>query len=664
MLRLIPIVILLMSFLPPCYAQGPRDPRAYTDSLEAVVKQTASDSVRARAHFLLAEHWGSEDSARSAQHLELAKQAAGKSPFLLALYPYYKARLVYRSDADLAASLFLKTDTLLTPFKTPEAYLFRSRTWHSYGVVLQRKDDHRGFADVILKHCIPLAQLAGDSVYVGKNYMDLGIVFKNIGQYDKSETYCLQAIRTLKNAKAPVEQMAEAYYTLAEGYVLAGKYPPAKEMLDSMKVLLQPYPESPEMLNYYTLESMYFTVQNQFGNSLQSLEKGIVLARKLGGRYEEQRLLLQKFYALYNSKDYTGALKVVTYLAEQPEMMSILGNRLQIYFGLSETYAGMGNMRPAYEWMKRYSSLSDSFNASRLKNDIHELEIKYKNAENQKEIVMLKAKNEQATFSARNTRLTAWLLGIVSLFLLIVAVLVASYYRNSRKLSAQKEINYRQQLKELAQQQQLAVTHAMLEGEERERQRVARDLHDGLGGMLAGIRIRLSGENEGHGTPEKGANLDKVIHQLDHSVHELRRIARNMMPESLLKFGLETALKDLCESLMTRETTIEFQAFDIDKSMPLSTQVTIYRIVQEALSNAIRHAHASSIVLQCSQNGDTFFITVEDNGRGFDVDAAASRAGIGLGNIRSRVDYLKGKMDISSAVGEGTTIDIEVNVAG
>lgn len=661
MLRLICLLLFSWCCLPPVRAQVPPAGQAYIDSLQTLVKRSASDSARARIHFLLSEHYAATDSLRSAQQLELALRAGGKYPFIAALHPYYAARLLYRSDADHAEELFLKTDTLLTPFKTKEAYLFRSKTWHSYGVLRQMKDDQKGFADVILNHCIPLAQQAGDSLYLGKNYLDLGIVLKNTGQYDKAETYCLSAIRTLKNAKAPIEQMVEAYYTIAENYIFSGKYPPARQMLDSMKVLLEDRPESPEMLSYYTAESMYFTVQNQFGKSLESLEKGIALARKIGTRYEEQSLLLQKFYALFNSNNFAEALKVVSYLEAQPEMMSQVSNRLQIYFGMAETYAGLGNMRSAYEWMKRYSMLSDSTNASRLKNDIHELEIKYKNAESQKEILALKAKNEQAALSARNTRLTAGLLGAASLFLLVVAVLSVFYYRNSRKLSAQKEINYQQQLREMEQQQQLAVTHAMLEGEERERRRVARDLHDGLGGMLAGIRIRLSGENADQDTGGH-ANLDKIILQLDHSVHELRRIARNMMPESLLKFGLETALKDLCESLMTRETVVDFQAFDIDKKMPIQAQVTIYRIVQEALSNAIRHARASAVMLQCSQNGNTFFITVEDNGQGFDVEAATQQPGIGLSNIRNRVEYLKGKMELTSAVGEGTTLDIELNV--
>ncbi len=132
-------------------------------------------------------------------------------------------------------------------------------------------------------------------------------------------------------------------------------------------------------------------------------------------------------------------------------------------------------------------------------------------------------------------------------------------------------------------------------------------------GALAGIKIKLSGQEKKERTPQ----LNEVILQLENSINELRRIARNMMPENLQKAGLEIALRDLCESLLSDETHIEFHAFGLQPAIPLNVQVNIYRIIQELLSNAVRHAHASKIIVQCSQNDDIFFITVEDNGRGF-----------------------------------------------
>lgn len=135
-----------------------------------------------------------------------------------------------------------------------------------------------------------------------------------------------------------------------------------------------------------------------------------------------------------------------------------------------------------------------------------------------------------------------------------------------------------------------------------------------------------------------------------------------MMPESLLKFGINTGLKDLCELYRTPETAIEYESFQIEEDIPQQIQLTIYRIVQELLSNAIKHSKASLVLVQCSQNQNRLFITVEDNGKGFDVDTNSFGSGMGLENIRNRVSYLDGQIEISSVPNEGTIINIELDV--
>lgn len=434
-------------------------------------------------------------------------------------------------------------------------------------------------------------------------------------------------------------------------------------MFDSANAILQAHPESPLYVDYYTAESTYLNGTKQFDKALQSAARGIALAKQLKRGYEEQRLQLQRFYAWFDQKNYRQAKPVLLYLLRQPEMMAQITNRLQVYKGLAETHAGLGEMQEAYQWSKAYSLLSDSVHESQMKTDIQALELKFNDAENQKKITALKAENEKAALRAQSSRLLTWFLASASILLLIVALLSLLYYRNNRILSQQKDLNHQQQLKEIAQQQEIRVGQAMLQGEEQERRRLAGDLHDGLGGMLAGVKLNLT-ELTATSPVTPDGELNKVIGQLDTSISELRRIARNMMPEALLKMGLEAALKDLCDSLMTDSIRIDFQSFGIERSMSQPTQVTIYRIVQELLSNAIRHAGASGILLQCSQHEGIFLITLEDNGRGFDARSAALSKGIGLMNVKSRVDYLRGKMEISSVINEGTTINIELHVAG
>jgi signal transduction histidine kinase len=162
---------------------------------------------------------------------------------------------------------------------------------------------------------------------------------------------------------------------------------------------------------------------------------------------------------------------------------------------------------------------------------------------------------------------------------------------------------------------------------------------------------------------EISKDLPVIISQLDRSVNELRRIARNMMPESLLNSGLEIALKETCESFTSPGLKVDFQAYNIEKDIAQDMQVTIFRIVQELLTNAVRHANATTILVQCSQNENTFYVTVEDNGKGFQTDKLDAGKGIGLTNVKNRVDYLKGNLEIESSPGAGTTINIEFHVS-
>lgn len=666
MTRYICLLLLLVGKVSWCAAQLPLNEHEFADSLNNVLQHATSDSIRARTNFLLTYYWSDKDSAKARLHLDQGIQLSRNNPFLEALGVFYQAGYYFDTDPPKGEIAYLQADSLLQKFNTKEAFLFRSKAWHSYAVLqnIKGKDKKVNEVDILLNKCIPLAEQAGDSILVGDNYMQTGIIFMNNQQYDKAETYYKKAVPFLQNAPPTSPVLVRTYMCAASNYTYDKRYPEAKAMLDSAKAILAPYPHSAELPQYYSAEGVYYFAIGEPEKSLVSYDKGIARARELKKEYSEQGMLFEKYNTLHGLKRYNEAIKVLQYLSGQKTFMRTVGNRQDMYLELSKTYAAMNNMAQAHKWLYQYAELSDSVFHSRLKTDINELEIKYQNAENQQQILSLKASNDKAALTIQNNRLLSWFLGSVCVLLLIIAVFAILYYRNNKKLSLQKELNYRQQLKEIEQQQQIQFSQAMLQGEEQERRRVARDLHDGLGGMLAGVKINLSGLTTHSPAPPQYTELHKVIHQLDNSVIELRRIARNLMPEALLKFGLETALKDLCESLMSDNLHIDFQAFGIDPRIPQQTQVTIYRIVQELLANAIRHANATNIVLQCSQNKDSFFITAEDNGKGFDVTSIDNIKGMGLNNIKNRVDYLQGKMDITSAVREGTTINIELNAGG
>lgn len=169
---------------------------------------------------------------------------------------------------------------------------------------------------------------------------------------------------------------------------------------------------------------------------------------------------------------------------------------------------------------------------------------------NCQKIAALQSQHKALLPTSRNDRLYKLLLGTGCFFLLMLLIGVLFSSRPRRKLAAEREINYSRQMSEPEQKQQLKVTKAMLDAEELKRKMVARNLHDGLGGMLAGVKIGLSGWSDTRARISEDKDLNPIISQLDSAVSALRRIVRNMVPDTLLKFGLEVAIKDLCEFYM------------------------------------------------------------------------------------------------------------------
>ena len=205
----------------------------------------------------------------------------------------------------------------------------------------------------------------------------------------------------------------------------------------------------------------------------------------------------------------------------------------------------------------------------------------------------------------------------------------------------------------MEQQREIEVSRALVEGEEQERLRLARDLHDGLGGMITGIKMKLDSKAR----LIDDDDLPKIVCQLDTVLAELRRTARNLIPENLMKYGLEDALKDFCQSLSTDQTRITFYCNDLSGIADKNTQLVLYHIMLELVNNAVRHAEASQILLQCTLEDGVILIDVEDDGKGFDLQN--TKRNMGLNNIEMRVKYLEGKMNFDSRPGKGTTITIE-----
>lgn len=293
------------------------------------------------------------------------------------------------------------------------------------------------------------------------------------------------------------------------------------------------------------------------------------------------------------------------------------------------------------------------------KNEIYRLEAKFKNTESQIKIKQLKIQNDKVRLLEQNNNLKYIIVATISFKLLLLIFFILYFVKNKNKLAKASELKNIQQIALLRKQKEVEVMQALIDGEESERIRIARDLHDGIGSRLSSLKMQL---NQMQFAVNQEENLKAISNSLSISINELRHTAFNLVPETLLKLGLELALKDLCYSMNNNNVSIEFSPNEIQDSILETNQISIFRIVQETINNSLKHSNCSEIIVDCSQNGNLFLITVEDNGIGFNTNEMENFKGLGLKNINNRVELLNGNLDIKSTINNGTIINIELQI--
>jgi len=312
------------------------------------------------------------------------------------------------------------------------------------------------------------------------------------------------------------------------------------------------------------------------------------------------------------------------------------------YIAAARVEMAKGNVAGFDVYNELKDSIDEAIRSDKILRNAQELEAKYSLSKKQAEIDSLNKEKKIQQLTLRQRNMINWVLaGVV-----LVAALIGFLYNR----------NYRQRKKLLAAQ-------AVLQGQAEERTRLAKDLHDGLGSILSSAKYSFNHMKQNLIiSPENAAAFEKSMDMLDKSIAELRRVAHNMMPEALMKFGLDTALKDFCSSVdQTGAVQLTYQSFGLNETtVPEVASAAVYRIVQELVNNILKHAEATAAMVQLIAKDGKLSITVEDNGRGFARKVLENSAGIGYTSLQNRVTYLKGTIDLQTSPGKGTAVHIEL----
>lgn len=621
------------------------------DSLLQLLAAAKEDTAKVKLYLVLSDQYLKDDQKEAEKYVKLAGALSKKINLRKGIYGYYDAYSnVYMRNGKFDSVLYVGMQALEVAKKNTDS-VETGRIMLNIGIAYRYLEDFEtavsyieGGRDLLIRN--------GVNKYDGEIYNLLQILYQSMRQYRKGLNSGLESVKIFEKS-GDIQTLQFTYSNLGLNYIMLQQYDSARYFLNKADLLT---PETGESLIPITVNLNYALIELKLQH-LDSLKVFVTKALELSRRYDANEFIgfsqygMAYYYLL--KKDYTNCKLLADSALTLANLYNIRDVKQKIYPVLSSLYYALQDGSKGYYYFSQYESLSDSIlNESVTKNTI-QAEKKFDTERKETQIKLQQSQLKQK--SAINYLLMGGLAALLIIFLL--------GYRNYRS----RQMMQQMRIDELQAEKQLTATEAVLKGEEQERTRLAKDLHDGLGGMLSGIKYLLSNMKENLiMTPENSHAFERSLDMLDSSIKEMRRVAHNMMPEMLVKYDLNTALKEFCGEIdRSGVLQVSYQSIGMDKvQLDQTIAVTIYRIVQELVNNTMKHAAAKSLLVQmhASELDKLITLTVEDDGRGVDPSVLNQAQGIGWNNIKNRVEFLKGKIDINTAAGKGTSVLIELNM--
>lgn len=607
----------------------------------------------------------------------------------------YRQSLIFFRTGDFNTSirkvnLFLDLAELLQDsVKLGKGYWLRGTLSRETNELNNAKNDYRASLSIF--------QSTYDTSRMLSIFQSMGNLFFHLAEYDSAAFYYhktlefCESIGNEKGMSSALNQLAKTYlrlpipqYQLAEQYLqksitINKKYNNLRELAISYNALanialnkeeldtaIYYYEKGKEinreiddktaLAHYYNNIAKVYEKQERYDKALANYQKAMLY-------YRNQKIDEGKIVVWRNIADIYCEREQFNYAHAYYDSSLVLANRTgykerqqEVLKQKTLAYYKEGEYKEAFDLHSRYDELTDSiFNIEKAE-IIANLKLKYEREKDQAQIFALEKENLEKDLqirirtNQRNTYLYTGI-GIVSLILF-----VAIYFR----LNAIKDrIISEQKIRQLEDEKKMLAAKSLVEGQEEERKRVAKELHDGLGVLLSAAKIQFSSIKD-----ESSKNqelIEKASNLIDQATSDVRKISHNMMPGLLTKFGLFEAVDDMIEKLGDTEVLkVSCRIEGEKRRLPENIEIMLYRILQELVNNTLKHAKANNIQLAIKILGDKLEITYSDDGIGFNVNENVESKSIGLQSIHSRINFLNGQLTIDSDPGLGAKFEISV----
>lgn len=499
---------------------------------------------------------------------------------------------------------------------------------------------------------LEMSEIEKDSFFIMSLSSDISKLYEKQNQWNKLIEYSSIAINIAEKKNIP---FVKAHNLRAQGL--------AYSKLDFSNVSLDKYNEA---LNIFiqlnqpvNIASIQLTIasilkdEEKYMYAKDFLEEAIKLRKNIRdpiGVLKTKLLLSEVEIGLHN---YSSAITQLQFCADESDKMNNLNFLTNSHKLLVDAYAGAGQFEKALVNQRKYQQLQDSILSIERTKVINEIEGKYLLDKEllQKEQQLIQKQDE---IEDRNFQVLS--LSLLSLFFLLVAGLFLRLFVKNKQLNQQK-------MEASNRQKEMERMKAVMEGEENERKRIARELHDDLGAQLAGIKVHVSAFQNDLPAITNLAKFNKTENLIDNACKSVRELSHNMMPSSLEERPLHILLEELSNTFSCSfGILVDYQSYNLPLDLSKEIKITLYRITQELLRNIAGHSHATEAILHVAYEQNNIHLIVEDNGIGFNQNEKGFKKGIGLDNIISRVEYLHGHIDIHAEENMGSTFTIDIPV--
>ncbi|MBC3756844.1 sensor histidine kinase [Hyunsoonleella sp. SJ7] len=357
-------------------------------------------------------------------------------------------------------------------------------------------------------------------------------------------------------------------------------------------------------------------------------------------------------YTYLKNKDYATA---INYFKKAEKTLK--GKQLvSVYNNLSEAYSKIGRMENAFEYAKKSNTLNDSILNVENQKSFLEIQTKYETEKKENEILKLETENLEVDYK-RKQNFYLFIGALLALSLAIVSLYFLQKNAKRKRIIMQQNLKIKEQdFDQLLQEKELEGIDNILEAQEKERSKMAAELHDNLGSKVATLKLFLESYDEKEDFSNHYKKLKTLIGD---TYNEIRNISKNKNFGAQISSGLIPSTKAIADQISeTKKIKIDVINIDVKKRIENNIEIQIFRIIQELITNIIKHSEATEATIQFSEDDDMLNIIVEDNGKGFDLNR--QKSGIGLINIEKRVEKMQGDVVIDTAKGNGTTVILNI----